>query len=36
MYYYKFVEVVYEKISYKNEVFISKNLKINIKPYLFA
>jgi hypothetical protein len=26
MYFYKFVKVVYEKIGYRNKVFVSKNL----------
>jgi hypothetical protein len=36
MYYYKFVNILYEKIAYKNIVFLNENLKINIKLYLFA
>jgi hypothetical protein len=36
MYYYKFVKVVYKKVTYKNTVFISDNLSINIKSYLFT
>jgi hypothetical protein len=34
--YYNFVNLVYAKITYKNKVFISENLQINIKFYLFA
>jgi hypothetical protein len=36
MYYYKFVTVVYEEITYKNTIFVSGNFWINIKTYLFA
>jgi hypothetical protein len=35
MYYYKFFKVVYEKKTYKNTIFVNKNLWINIKIYLF-
>lgn len=33
---YKLVKLVYEKTTYEDAIFVSKNLKINIKPYLFA
>jgi hypothetical protein len=35
MYYYKFFKVVYEKTTYKDMIFVNKNLLINIKLYLF-
>jgi hypothetical protein len=31
MYYYKLFKVVYKKIVYKDTIFVSKNLWINIK-----
>jgi hypothetical protein len=36
MYYYKFIKVIYEKLVYKNTIFVIKNLIISIKVYLFA
>jgi hypothetical protein len=36
MYYYKVLEVVYEKTSYKDTIFVGENLGIDIKFYLFA
>jgi hypothetical protein len=35
MYYYKFVKIVYDQITYEITVFISENLWIKIKLYLF-
>jgi hypothetical protein len=35
-YYYKHFNVVYEKIPYKDTIFVTENLSINIKFYLFA
>jgi hypothetical protein len=31
MYFYKFINVIYDKITYKNTVFIGGNLQINTK-----
>jgi hypothetical protein len=36
MYFYNFFKVVYEKTIYKDTIFVSENLRINIKIYLFA
>jgi hypothetical protein len=36
MYYYKFFKIVYEKTAYKDTIFSSENLWINIKVNLFA
>jgi hypothetical protein len=36
MYYYKLLEVVYEKTSYKDTIFVGENLWIDIIFYLFA
>ena len=33
---YKLVNVVYEKIAYEDTIFVSEDLWINIKAYLFA
>jgi len=33
---HKLIKVVYEKTAYEDTIFISKNLWINIKAYLFA
>jgi hypothetical protein len=33
-YYYKFFKLINEKIAYKNTIFVSGNLEINIKCYL--
>jgi hypothetical protein len=35
MYYYKLFKVFYEKIIYKNTIFVGKNLWINFKVDLF-
>jgi hypothetical protein len=35
MYYNKFFKVIYEKIAYKDTIFVSEKLWINIKFYLF-
>jgi len=36
MYFHKLVNVVYEKTAYEDTIFVSENLGINIKAYLFA
>jgi hypothetical protein len=36
MHYYKFFKVVYEKPIYKDTIFISENLWISLKVYLFS
>jgi hypothetical protein len=36
MYYYKFLKVIYEKTIYKDTIFVSENLWIDIKLNLFA
>jgi hypothetical protein len=37
MHYYKLFKVIYEKLAYKNTIFVSENLWNNIKfYYLFA
>jgi len=33
---HKLVKVVYKKTTYEDIIFVSKNLRINIKAYLFA
>jgi len=33
---HKFVNVFYEKTFYKDTIFVSENLQINLKTYLFA
>jgi len=33
---YNLVKVVYEKTTYEDTIFVSKNLTINVKTYLFA
>jgi hypothetical protein len=33
---YKLFYVVYEKIAYKDTIFVNENLRININVYLFA
>jgi hypothetical protein len=33
---YKFIKLVYKITTYKDTIFASKNLSINIKAYLFA
>jgi hypothetical protein len=35
MYYYKFFKLVYEKLTYKDTHFVSDNLWINLKTYLY-
>jgi hypothetical protein len=36
MYYYKIFKIVYEKTTYINTIFVSKNLLICLKVNLFA
>jgi hypothetical protein len=36
MYYYKFVKVLFDKMTYKNKIFVNRNLEIKMKLYLFA
>jgi hypothetical protein len=36
MYYYMFFKVVYEKIVYKDAIFVNKNFWTNLKIYLFV
>jgi len=33
---HKLVKVVYEKRAYEDTIFVSENLRINMKAYLFA
>jgi len=35
-YVHKLVKVVYEKTTYEDTIFVSENLWINIRAYLFA